>query len=149
MENNNIHNIDSTTKTLTIIGLIVETFGVIGRFYLLFALSSLKAKILEDNGVLFTEAELTRIIAFINSITTGLIVFSIVTLLLLILSSILHIKLIGNKLTEEQSRKVYLYQKIWGIFNLIINPIVGVAYLASGIRGSKGKREDTDYRSGI
>lgn len=148
--NNENHKIDSSTNTLTIIGLVFDGLSVLMKIYVLFALSSFKEQIsgASDSG-LFTVEEVEKILSFVNTVTIAYIIFTIVTSLLFVLSLICYVKLKNGKLTEHQSKKAYIYLIVWGITNLLLNPIAGVTYLASGIRGIKGYREEADCRNGI
>jgi hypothetical protein len=66
-----------------------------------------------------------------------------------LLNIFLFSKLIGGKFTEEQAKKVYLYQAIWGGINLLSNQITGILYLVSGVGGYNGQSEETNIREGI
>jgi hypothetical protein len=150
MSENDKHTVDQTTKTLTIIGLVVEFLGVIGRIYIFSALRNLTEKLKDiSEESLFTEEELTKLLDTIHNANVGIIVFSVITSALFIVSIVLFYKLLAGNLTEKQSKKVYTYQRIWGIINIVINPIVAVSYISSGIRGRKGIREESNQRTGI
>ena len=81
----------------------------------------------------------------INIFGVMIFVFGII----LIINIYLFSKLIGGKYSEEQARKVYLYQAIWGGINLMSNQITGILYLISGVGGYNGHKEQKEIRSGI
>lgn len=143
------HEVDSTTKTLTISGLIMEALGVLSRIWIISSLNNFRNNMNDMSETFFSKEELVHILDFVDKASIAIIIFSVVTAILFIVDLILFYKLLSGKLTDEHSAKVYLYQSIWGFFNIIMNPVVGIAYLVSGIRGRKGIREESNQRPGI
>ncbi len=66
-----------------------------------------------------------------------------------IINLVLFIPMIKGKYTNKKARSIYLYQAIWGGFNILSNQIVGILYLVSGVQGRSGHREMTNIREGI
>jgi len=142
---------ESTPKVITIIGLVLEgisviTLGISGLFM---------ARISELPGLgSATEAEMTieeyvEFIQVMEWIGNLLFVMAIVITIFFTINLILFIGLMKEKYTEEQAKKIYLYQAIWGGLNLLSNQITGILYLISGVQGYNGRKDSVDVREGI
>ena len=148
--NNEMHVMDNTKKIITIIGLVFEIISVfaIGFSIWLFKnFDSLPGMSLELAEMSQEEYDMMMWI-FDLSISIMSVMIFIVGAFTLINIYLLS-KLISGKFTEQQAKKVYLYQAIWGGINLLSNQITGVLYLISGVGGYNGHKEQKDIRSAI
>ncbi|MFK5883551.1 MAG: hypothetical protein QM489_04335 [Candidatus Izemoplasma sp.] len=151
-----MHKIEHTPKVLTIIGLILEGFagavalamGLVFRWLLAETEfeEDFRAELFSEMGnTQDTELIIDLYMFFFNSIFyIGVIVFVV-----FIVNVYLFTKLLRGKFTEKQAKKVYLYQAIWGGFNLLFNQITGILYLVSGIQGFNKKPDKIEVREGI
>lgn len=145
-----MHTMDSTKKIITIIGLGFEIFSVlaiIGSLWFMKNFEKFPGMSVELANMSQDEYEFMMWIfdISISIMTVMIFIVGFFTLLNLYLFS----KLISGKWTEEQAKKVYLYQAIWGGLNLLSNQIVGILYLISGVGGYNGHKEQKEIRQGI
>lgn len=145
-----MHTMDRTPKIITIIGLIVEGFGAVGMFFAAFILR------LFTNVDFFLELdptipveELDFVIKLYTILADVMVVMGIIIASMVAVNIFLFVKLMRGKFDEKAARKVYLYQLIWGIFNLFFNTITGILYIVSGYQGRNNKREMVNTREGI
>lgn len=145
-----MHTMDKTPRILTIIGLIFEGLGVVGAYvggWLLVNIESLPG--VSASSMDLSQAdfqELMDLFVWFGNVMYGLAVF--VTIIFLI-NVYLFTKLMGSKYTEEKAKLVYLYQAIWGGFNILFNQVTGILYLISGVSGYTGHKEEKNIREGI
>lgn len=67
-----------------------------------------------------------------------------------ILNSVLFLLLMNNRMSHKQSKYVYVYQGIIGLFFLLIQPIVGILYIFSGFGGFQSTEiHSINIRKGI
>jgi hypothetical protein len=141
---------DNTKRIITIIGLIFEGLGVAGTFFGLWILRNMeRIPSIQLGFEEMTDSEYEATMAVFNLLESIVSVMVIILSILFVISLYLFIKLLKGKYTEEQAKKVYLYQAIWGGINLLSNQITGILYLVSGVGGYNGQREETDIRQGI
>lgn len=145
-----MHEMDKTPRILTIIGLILEGLGVLGSIFAYYLLTNIQdfpgfsAEMMD-----MSESEYQDMIELFAWLANLIGVVAIVLAVFFVISLVLFSKLLSGKFTEEQAKKVYLYQAIWGGINLISNQILGILYLVSGVGGYNGHREERDIRNGI
>ncbi len=145
-----MHKIQPTPKIITIIGIILE--GIAGvscwiGYYLLVNIDKLPGY--SDSLLEMTSEELEAY-EFIMDLSLGLLsILAIVISVMFVINLILFSKLINGRYTEEQAKKVYLYQAIWGGINLVFNTVTGILYLVSGVQGYNGQVDRIDIREGI
>lgn len=145
-----MHEMDNTKKIITIIGLgleIVSVFAIIFSIWLFSNFENIPGMSAELAEMSQEDYDMMMwVFNFSLSIMNVLVfvigVFSIINIYL-------FSKLIRGKYTEEQAKKVYLYQAIWGGINLLSNQITGILYLISGVGGYNGHKEQKDIRRGI
>ncbi len=145
-----MHEMDNTKRVLTIIGLVFEGISVvlIGLVLLFFTnIENLPGMDVELAAMTAEEHDFTMWIFNLMINVMGLSIF--ILGIILIINLYLFTKLMKGRYSEEQAKKVYLYQAIWGGINLLSNQIVGILYLVSGVGGYNGHKEETDIRSGI
>ncbi len=125
-----------TTKICTIVGLVFEGITVVGMFFLAlffrhppqFVLDLIEAEDLSQ-----TEQQLVDFV-FDFFAYFGLIV-GILVAIVFVVNLVLFTKVIKGQLDREKTRKVLIYQAVWGGISLLFNQIGGVLYLVSGIAG--------------
>jgi len=141
---------DKTPKILTIIGLIFEGLGSIGAFFGGWLLANLE----NFPGVNATTMELSQaefrdlmdLFAWLSKIVYGQ---AFLVTVFFLFNIYLFTKLMRSKFTEEKAKLAYLYQAIWGGFNILFNQVTGILYLISGVSGYSGHKEEKDIRDGI
>lgn len=145
-----MHSMDNTPKILTIIGVIFEGLGVIGSFFGGWLLKNLEAfPFMSAQYADMPQAEFDEMIelmTWLGGIIYGMAIFLAVVF---VINLFLFIRLMSSKFDEEQAKKVYLYQAIWGGINILFNQITGILYLISGVNGYSGHREEKNIREGI
>jgi len=145
-----MHKMENTPRIITIIGLVFEGFAglVTGLSALLLSMIDKIPGYTESlNEMAPDELEAYEIIMGFTS--TLLVVLAVIFIVMFIVNLILFSKLMRGAYTEEQARKVYLYQAIWGGINILMNSITGILYLISGIQGYNGQVDRIDTREGI
>ncbi len=145
-----MHTMDNTKKIVTIIGLVFEVISVFGIAFTLWFfknIDSIPGMSLELAEMSQEEYDLMMWVFDLSISIMSVMIFIVGFFALL--NIYLFSKLISGKYTEEQAKKVYLYQAIWGGINLLSNQITGVLYLISGVGGYNGHKEQTDIRQGI
>lgn len=145
-----MHEMDNTKKIITIIGLVFEGISVLAIGFSIWMLSNFE----NLPGMSAELAEMPAddyefMISLFEFLVNVMNVLIFVVGAIFILNLFLFSKLISRKFTEEQAKKVYLYQAIWGGINLLSNQITGILYLVSGVGGYNGHRETKDIREGI
>jgi hypothetical protein len=145
-----MHEMDRTPKIVTIIGLVLEGLGAISSFISGLFLVNFENSPFYDLIVTDIPAdeldEMVELISWLGSIAFAL---GIGMTIIFIVNVYLFSKLIRNQFTEEQAKKVYLYQAIWGGFSILFNTITGILYLISGVTGYSGYKEERNIRDGI
>lgn len=151
-----MHKIEKTPKVLTIIGLVLEAIGALAMIALGFVfraifssnltLTEFQDALIED-GMTLADAE--AIVDLISFFTNVFLIIGFVILVFFVVNVILFTKLMSGKLTEKQAHKVYLYQSIYGVVNLMYNQIVGILYLVAGIQGYNKTPDKIEVREGI
>lgn len=145
-----MHEMDNTKKILTIIGLVFEGISIIAIAFSLWLFSNIE----NIPGLSMELAEMSQeeydmmMWVFDLSISIMSVMIFVIGAAALI-NLFLFTKLIRSKFSEEQAKKVYLWQAIWGGINLLSNQIVGILYLISGVGGYNGHKEERDVREGI
>lgn len=145
-----MHTMDSTKKIITIIGLgfeIISVFGIWAGIWIMTNFERLPGMSAELAQMSPDEYEF--MMWFFDLALNIMNVMIFVVGAIAILNIYLFSKLIRGKFDEQQAKKVYLYQAIWGGINLLSNQITGVLYLISGVGGYNGHREQKDIRQGI
>ncbi len=145
-----MHEMQRTPKIITIIGLVLEGIAAVscGLSVLLFSFLDRIPGYTED--IQDMQADELEAFESIMGFTLGLlIVFTIVFSVMFLINLKLFTKLMRGGYTEEEAKKVYLYQAIWGGISVLINSITGVLYLVSGVQGYNGYVDRIDTREGI
>ena len=145
-----MHEMDNTKRIITIIGLVFEGIGVAGSFFALWFFRNFEN--IPGMSVEFesmTDSEYDMMMYFFNLMENIITVMIFVISILFLVSLYLFVNLLRGKYTEEQAKKVYLYQAIWGGVNLLSNQITGILYLVSGVGGYSGHKEEKNVRQGI
>ncbi len=146
-----MHKIEKTPKIITIIGLVLEGIAGISSALCAYLFSSfdsipeLKEMLLED----MTLAEYAEFELFIDFLAVLLVVMSVILITMFMVNLVLFTKLIKGSFTEEQAKKVYLYQAIWGGISVVLNSVTGILYLISGVQGYSGQKDNEEFRDGI
>ncbi len=145
-----MHEMQQTPKIITIIGLVFEGLAAV-----VCGLSTIGLALLEripgySESILEMPADELEAYELVMGFTFGLlIVFTIIFSVMFVVNLILFTKLMKGAYTEEQAKKVYLYQAIWGGISVLINSVTGILYLISGIQGYNGRVDRIDTREGI
>ncbi len=145
-----MHEMQRTPKIITIIGLVFEGLAAVSC-----GLSALGISLLEripgySESLLEMAADELEAYELIMGFTFGmLIVLTIIFSVMFMINLGLFTKLMKGAYTEEQARKVYLYQAIWGGISVLINSVTGILYLVAGIQGYNGRVDRIDTREGI
>ena len=145
-----MHEMDNTKRIITIIGLVLETISLPAAIFSLWILKNfenmpgMSADLAE-----MSQEEYEMMTWFIDLSVSILSVLVFIIGAFVILNIYLFSNLMRGKYTEEQAKKVYLYQAVWGGINLISNQITGILYLISGVGGYNGHKEEKDIRQGI
>ena len=145
-----MHKIQNTPKIVTIIGLALEGLAafsaILSAIFIPLLFNS--EFFLSDLGEMTSE-ELEFFDIMISWMTSIMIVFALLFTIMFTINIILFTKLIRGKFTEEQAKKVYLYQAIWGGISILLNTVTGILYLVSGVQGYSGHVDKIDTREGI
>lgn len=145
-----MHEMDRTPKIVTIIGLVLEGLGAISSFVTGLFLVKFENSPLYDIIVIDVSAEeLDEMIELISWLGNIAFILGIGMVIVFVVNIYLFSKLIRTKFTEDQAKKVYLYQAIWGGINILFNTIAGILYLISGVTGYSGHKEERNVRDGI
>lgn len=146
-----MHKMEKTPMIITIIGMVFEGVSLIFLygFFLLF----LNAKHIPGLGSAMeaemSSSEYTDLLEFMNFFGYVLMVMAIVVTIFFIVNLVLFTGLMREKYTYEKAKKIYLYQAIWGGFNLLSNQITGILYLVSGVQGYNDRKDKVNVREGI
>lgn len=145
-----MHIMDNTKKIITIIGLGFELLSIGGILLIIWIMENFQnIPGFSSDLDTMTPDEIATLNELMDFFVDILYVVLVVVGFIVLINLYLFSKLIGGKFTEEQAKKVYLYQAIWGGINLLSNQITGILYLVSGVGGYNGQREETDIRDGI
>ena len=145
-----MHEMDRTPKIVTIIGLVLEGLGAVSSFITGLFFANFESSPLYDIIVANLPAdEVTEMVELLSWLGGLAYVLGIGMIIVFIFNIYLFSKLIKSKFTEEQAKKVYLYQAIWGGINVVFNTITGILYLISGVTGYSGHKEERNVRDGI
>lgn len=146
-----MHKMEKTPKIITIIGMVIEGISVI----VLYGMAALFLNIQKLPGVGsaeaadMTAAEYSDFISIMDFLSRFIMIMAIVYTVFFIINLVLFTGLMKEKYTEEKAKKIYLYQAIWGGFNLLSNQITGILYLISGVQGYNNRKDMIDVRDGI
>ena len=145
-----MHKMENTPRIITIIGLILE-----GVAALVTTLTAILVSLI-DKIPGYTESleelpadELQALEFMMGFLLVLLIVLAVIFSVMFLINLILFTKLMRGGFTEEQARKVYLYQAIWGGISIVLNSVTGILYLISGIQGYNGEVDRIETREGI
>lgn len=145
-----MHEMDRTPKIVTIIGLVLEGLGAISSFVTGLFLVNFENSPLYDIIIMDVPAneidEMVELISWLGSIAFAL---GIGMTIIFVVNIYLFSKLIRSQFTEEQAKKIYLYQAIYGGINILFNTVAGILYLVSGVTGYSGHKEERNIRDGI
>ncbi len=146
-----MHKMENTPMIITIIGLVMEGIAVVVLAGTSIFMLSIKNMVGFRNAIEadLSQEEYLEMIKWMDWIGYFILVMTIVLGVFLILNLYLFPRLMKGKYTEEQAKKIYLYQAIWGGINLVMNQITGVLYLISGVQGYNGRKDIIDVRDGI
>jgi len=145
-----MHKMDSTPKIVTIVGMVLEALGALGMFFGAYILGTFMSRefFLELDPTIPLD-ELDFIINLYGTIASVLTVVGSILIIIFLVNVFLFSSLIRGKFSEETARKIYIYQFVWGIFNVLFNTITGILYIVSGYSGMKGIKEEKEVREGI
>ncbi len=145
-----MHVMQRTPKIITIIGLVFEGLAAVvcGISVLIFTFLD-KIPGYSESLLEMQPDELEAYNYIMDFTFIILIVFTIVFSIMFVININLFTKLIKGSLTEEQAKKVYLYQAIWGGISLLFNSITGILYLVSGVQGYNNRVDKIETREGI
>jgi len=142
-----MHRPDNVSKIATIVGLVLEGLSLVMSFLGVLFISWLRRADMEffynldpdfpEEFFEFLSPVLS--IAFIVSV-----VMTVLLTIIFVVNVILFSKLLRNRFQTSHSKRVYIYQIIWGAINLLMNQLVGLAYLISGINGQSSLSRTTD-----
>jgi len=145
-----MHTMENTPKIITIIGLVLEGLASLTLIFSAFIIGMLDRIPGYTESLQEMPADELEAYEFVMNLTFDLlIVLAIIITIMFIINMILFIKLIKGSYTEEQAKKIYLYQAIWGGISILMNTFTGVLYLVSGIQGYNGRVDRIDTREGI
>jgi len=145
-----MHSMDNTPRIITIIGLIFEGLGVLGSFFGGWLLQNIESiPFMTADMADLPQDEFDEMIALLEWLGGIIYGLAIVLAVVFVINLVLFVRLIGSRYTEEQAKKVYLYQAIWGGVNILFNQVTGILYLISGVSGYSGHREERNIREGI
>ncbi len=145
-----MHSMDNTPRIITIIGLIFEGLGVLGSFFGGWVLQNIESiPFMTADMADLPQDEFDEMIALLEWLGGIIYGLAIVLAVVFVINLVLFVRLIGSRYTEEQAKKVYLYQAIWGGVNILFNQVTGILYLISGVSGYSGHREERNIREGI
>lgn len=143
--------IPSSSKVLTIIGLVIEGLSFLAMLGITLLLSRIPAWF-EETILLFSEdvLEFNQIMNGIPFIRVLLILFSVFISILFIINLIFFIPTILGKKSQTFTSNVFLYQAILGGISLFTNQLLGAIYLISGIIGRNELEKNIEnVRDGI
>lgn len=143
--------IPSSSKVLTIIGLVIEGLSFLAMLGITLLFSRIPAWF-EETILLFSEdvLEFNQIMNGIPFIRVLLILFSVFISILFIINLIFFIPTILGKKSQTFTSNVFLYQAILGGISLFTNQLLGAIYLISGIIGRNELEKNIEnVRDGI
>ena len=145
-----MHTMEKTPKIVTIIGLVLEGFGALGFFFASWMFESLFTEefflALDPNIPLDEIQFILDLYAILGQV---FLIGGFVLLVALAINLYLFTGLMNGRYSAESAKKVYTYQFIWGIINVILNTFTGILYIVSGYQGMNGIKEMRDTREGI
>jgi hypothetical protein len=141
---------DKTPRIVTIIGLVFEGIGVLGLSFSAAIFLSFESIPFYDNIInSMNQQEVSEMLDIMNLLGNVFFYLALIVGAFFLVNLYLFIRLIKGTVEEEDAKKIYLYQAIWGGFNMLFNQITGVLYLVSGVMGYNGNKEETNIREGI
>lgn len=143
--------IPSSSKVLTIIGLVIEGLSFLAMLGITLLFSRIPAWF-EETILLFSEdvLEFNQIMNGIPFIRVMVILFSVFISILFIINLIFFIPTILGKKSQTFTSNVFLYQAILGGISLFTNQLLGAIYLISGIIGRNELEKNIEnVRDGI
>ncbi len=145
-----MHTMDKTPRIVTIIGLVFEGIGVLGLSFSAAIFLSFESIPFYDNIInSMNQQEVSEMLDIMNLLGNVFFYLALIVGAFFLVNLYLFIRLIKGTVEEEDAKKIYLYQAIWGGFNMLFNQITGVLYLVSGVMGYNGNKEETNIREGI
>jgi hypothetical protein len=141
---------ENTPKIVTIIGLVFEFLGLSGLYvggWVLANFDQFPGVSAESMDI--PQAEFNEMMEIFSIFGSVLYVMGVVITIIVLINAYLFIKLMKGNYNEQQAKKVYLYQAIWGGLNLLFNQLTGILYLVSGVTGYNGHKEEKNIREGI
>lgn len=146
-----MHKMEKTPRIITIIGMVVEGISVVvlfGTSILLKNLSNLPG-LRNAQEADMHPAEYIDLVNFMNTLGIVVLIMAIVYAIMFFINIVLFSGLIKGRYDEEKAKKIYLYQAIWGGFNLLSNQLTGILYLVSGVQGYNGRKDMINVREGL
>lgn len=146
-----MHKMENTPRIITIIGLVLEGISIIvlGISAIFIVRISELPGLGSASETGMTIDEYVEFIQVMDWIGYLLLVMTIIITVFFTINIFLFTGLMKEKYTEQQAKKIYLYQAIWGGLNLLSNQITGILYLISGVQGYNGRKDSVDVREGI
>ncbi len=145
-----MHEMQKTPKIITIIGLVLEGLAAVACILSAYIFTLLDKIPGYTESLQEMPADDLAAYETIMNFTLGiLVVFSVIFSIMFVINLILFTKLMKGSFTEEQAKKVYLYQAIWGGISILINSVTGILYLISGVQGYNERVDRIETREGI
>jgi hypothetical protein len=145
-----MHEMDSTNKIMSIIGLILDGLGLLS---LVTGSIILLAVFTEDFFLRFDPTipidELSLILDMYQIMGMVMLVIAAVKVVFVVVNLIVFTRLIRTKYDEETAMKTYNYMFIYGILNIFMNTVSGILFIIAGYQGKSGHREVRQVREGI
>lgn len=146
-----MHVMEVKLKIITIIGLIMEGIAVItmaASSIFMLRINDIDAirTAFEENMSHDEYTEMIQMMGWIGYFILGMAIFLGI---FFIINVYIFPKLMMGKYTDEQAKKIYLYQAIWGGISLPFNQLTGILYLISGVQGHSGKTDNINVRDGL
>ncbi|MFW5838416.1 MAG: hypothetical protein ACOCU1_00600 [Bacillota bacterium] len=130
-----MHKMEETPKILTLLGLIIEGVAFlvfVGLDIFVRITGAIPKEEFIEEGMTPEEADL--FISAMRILGNIFLVIAILLFIMFIVNFILFRKLMRGQFDEDQAKKIYLYQAIWGGISLSFNTITGVLYLISAVQ---------------
>ena len=152
-----MHQMGSTSKMLTIVGLVVEGLAIL--FFttgtIIFrAIAQTPKEDLIGSG--WSELDAQVLLAFSAPFSIVLMVLGILITVMFVINVVIFRRLMKELFTEKQAKRVYMYQAIWGGVCILFNTITGVLYLISAVKSQErslphkeSKYQRTKAREGL
>ena len=144
-----MHKMQDTPRILTIVGLVVEGLAIFffaaGTIIFRVIATVPKEDLIADG---WSELDAQVLLNFSRAFGVVMLIIGVLVFLMFLVNLVLFTKLIKGMFTEEQAKRIYMYQAIWGGISILFNTITGVVYLISAVQ-SQSKYRPTKAREGL